>query len=71
MGMGKEFFNINVNLKIKKYDTTSVPSIAEIDVASSGSSYERHLTIPLTTIGKNKRKCMKRKKDDLQKNQPK
>ncbi len=28
----------------------SVPSIAEIDMTSSGSGYERHLTIPLTAI---------------------
>ena len=41
----------------------SVPSIAKIDMTSSGSCYERHLTDPLTTIRKKGNKIyMKEKK---------
>ena len=36
------FFYINVNLKLNKIQY-SVPSIAEKDMTSSGSGYERHL----------------------------
>ena len=32
----------------------SVPSIAEIDMTSSGSGYERHLTTTLTMISEEK-----------------
>ena len=34
----------------------SVPSIAEIDMTSFGSGYERHLTNPRTTIRKKETK---------------
>ena len=40
--------------KLRKTIQYSVPSIAEIDMSSSGSGYERHLTNSLTTIEKEK-----------------
>ena len=52
-------------MSIKKLRNTiqySVPSIAEIDMSSSGSGYERHLTNSLTTIKKEKRKKEKKEK---------
>ena len=59
------FFHINVNLKETNTIQHSMPSIVEIDMTSSGSDYERHLTIPLTTIGKTKKEIFeKRKKCD-------
>ena len=38
----------------------SVPSIAEIDMTSSGSGYGRHLTNSLTIIKKKKKKTNKK-----------
>ena len=40
--------------KLRKTIQYYVPSIAEIDMSSSGSGYERHLTNSLTTIEKEK-----------------
>ena len=43
-GISCFFFDINVNLKLNKIQY-SVPSIAEKDMTSSGSGYERHIGI--------------------------
>ena len=54
-----------ISMPIKKLKNTiqySVPFIAEIDMSSSGSGYERHLTNSLTTIEKEKEKKNKLKK---------
>ena len=49
----KAFFFISMSIKkLRNTIQYSVPSIAEIDMSSSGSGYERHLTNSLTTIEK-------------------
>ena len=53
-------------MSIKKLKNTiqySVPFIAEIDMSSSGSGYERHLTNSLTTIEKEKKQAKKANKN--------
>ena len=55
-------FYIYISMSIKKLKNTiqySVPFIAEIDMSSSGSGYERHLTNSLTTIEKEKKQAKK------------
>ena len=50
-------FFLYISMSIKKLKNTiqySVQSIAEIDMSSFGSGYERHLTNSLTTIEKEK-----------------
>ena len=49
------FLFLSCQFKSESTMQYSGPSIAEVDMTSSGSGYERHLTNPFATIGKKKK----------------